>query len=213
MLPNKTEITIDMINYDPGTTQDNLNSLVKFLNDHRNCFAFRLNELGCTDLIQMGIINNNDPVVSRPYRASVTECAKIDEIVSEWKAAGIVTESKLAYASPVLLVTKKDGETRLVVDYRKLNAQTVRKVFPTPSIDKHLEILHGSKLFTTLDLVSGYLQVPLSEQVKEKPAFITPSETGQFKRMVFGLVNALYEFSLLCIHYTIKLQCGTWMTY
>jgi len=84
-----------------------------------------------------------------------------------------------------------------VVDYRKLNAQTVRKVFPTQNLDEHLETLHGATLFTTLDLASGYLQVPLIETSKEKTAFITPSESGQFERMVFGLINAPYEFSSL----------------
>lgn len=108
-----------------------------------------------------------------------------------------MTETKSSYASPVLLVSKRDGDSRLVVDYRKLNAQTVRKVYPTPNLDEHLEALYGSNLFTTLDLASGYLQVPLSEQAKEKTAFITSNETGQFERMVFGLLNAPYEFSRL----------------
>jgi len=94
-------------------------------------------------------------------------------------------------------VSKKDGDARLVVDYRKLNLQTVRKVFPTPNLDEHLEQLYAAKMFTTLDLASGYLQVPLTEAAKEKTAFITPSETGQFERMVFGLINAPYEFSRL----------------
>lgn len=57
--------------------------------------------------------------------------------------------------------------------------------------------LHGATLFTTLDLASGYLQVPLTEAAKEKTAFITPNESGQFERMVFGLINAPYEFSRL----------------
>jgi hypothetical protein len=68
----------------------------------------------------------------------------------------------------------------------------IRKVLPTPNLDEHLECLHGSKLFTTLDLASGYLQVPLTEAAKEKTAFITPCESGQFERMVFGLINAPY---------------------
>jgi len=71
----------------------------------------------------------------------------------------------------------------------------VRKVFPTPNLDEHLKTLHGATLFTTLDLASGYLQVPLTETAKEKTAFVTPSESGQFERMVFGLINAPYEFS------------------
>lgn len=107
---------------------------------------------------------------------------------------GLVTETNSAYASPVLLVTKKDGDARLVVDYRKLNAQTVRRIFLTPNLDEHLETLHGTTLFTTLDLASGYLQVPLTEAAKEKTAFITPNESGQFERMVFGLINVPYEF-------------------
>lgn len=82
------------------------------------------------------------------------------------------------YASPVLQVQTKDGDPKLVVDYRKLNAQTVRRVFPTPQLDDHLETLCGAKLFCTLDLASGYLQVPLTEAAKEKTAFITPDDTG-----------------------------------
>lgn len=70
-------------------------------------------------------------------------------------------------------------------------------MFPTPNLDEHLEQLHGAKMFTTLDLALDYLQVPLIEGAKEKTAFITPSETGQFERMVFGLINAPYEFSRL----------------
>lgn len=85
-----------------------------------------------------------------------------------------MTETKSAYASPVLLVPKKGGEARLMVDYRKLNAQTVRKVFPTPNLDEHLETFHGAKLFTTPDFAFGYLQVPMTEAAKEKTAFITP---------------------------------------
>lgn len=137
------------------------------------------------------------PVVSKPYRISLSERETISRIVNEWKGAGIVTETNSPYASPVLLVSKKDGDARLVVDYRKLNAQTVRKVYPTPNLDEHLETLYGAKMFTTLDLASGYLQVSLSDSAKEKTAFITLNESGQFNRMVFGLINAPYEFSRL----------------
>lgn len=192
-----TEITANMVNYDPSTTPEEIGRLLNLLNQYRTSFAFGLSELGCTDLIQMDIIDNNQPVVSRPYRTTIDERTKIDQIVQEWKDAGLVTETKSSYASPVLLVSKRDGDARLVVDYRKLNAQTVRKIYPTPNLDEHLEALYGAKLFTTLDLASGYLQVPLSERAKEKTAFITPNETGQFERMVFGLVNAPYEFSRL----------------
>jgi len=145
----------------------------------------------------MDIVDDGQPVVCKPYRASASERETISRIVREWKEEGIVKETSSPYASPVPLVSKKDGDARLVVDYWKLNSQTVRKVFPTPNLDEHLERLQGAKMFTTLDLASGYLQVPLSESAKEKTAFITPSESGQFERMVFELINTPYEFSRL----------------
>lgn len=64
-------------------------------------------------------------------------------------------------------------------------------------MDDHLEVLTGAKMFCTLDLASGYLQVPLTEEAKAKTSFITPTEKGEFERMVFGLINAPYEFSRL----------------
>jgi len=161
------------------------------------CFAFSAQELGCTNVVEMDIVDNGVPVVCKPYRASAAERKTIAGIVKEWKKAGIVSDTVSPYASPVLLVQKKDGDPRLVVDYRKLNDQTVRRVFPTPQLDDHLETLYGAKLFCTLDLASGYLQVPLTEAAKEKTAFITPDDTEQFDRMVFGRINAPYKFSRL----------------
>jgi hypothetical protein len=97
--------------------------------------------------VEMEIVDDGKPVVCKPYRVSLAERETISRIVKEWKDAGIVTETKSPYASPVLLVSKKNREARLVVDYRKLNAQTVRKVFPMPNIDEHLEALYGAKMF------------------------------------------------------------------
>ncbi|KAL4083907.1 hypothetical protein QTP88_029223 [Uroleucon formosanum] len=193
----KEPITASMVKHNQSFTKYEVTELVNLMNEHRLCFAFNMFELGCTNELTMDIVDNNVPVVSRPYRASAAERDIIDKIVSEWKAAGLVTETKSACASPVLLVRKKNGEPRLVVDYRKLNLQTIRKVFPTPKMDGHLEALSGARLFCTLDLASGYFQVPLKEEAKAKTSFITSSETGQFERMVFGLVNAPYEFSRL----------------
>jgi len=81
---------------------------------------------------------------------------------------GHSNQNQILYVSPVLLVSKKDGDARLVVDYRKLNSQIVRKVFPTSNLEQHFEWLHDAKMFTTLDLASRYLQVPLTEVAKEK---------------------------------------------
>lgn len=184
-------ITADTVNYNTEFSEGQVNELLSLINKYRMCFAFRTQELGCTD------VDNEVLFACKPYRTSATERKTIAGIVKEWKEAGIVSDTVSPYASPVLLVQKKDGDPRLVVDYRKLNVQTVRKVFPTPQLDDHLETLYGAKMFCTLDLPSGYLQVPFTEEAKEKTAFITPDDTGKFVRMVFGLINAPYEFSKL----------------
>lgn len=175
MVATQEPIALEMIRC--GDCIGDNEKLMTLLNEFRMCFALNMRELGYTSMIEMDIIDNEEPVVCRPYRTSAAERETIDKIVAEWKEAGIVTETSSTYTSPVLLVMKKDGEPRLVVDYRKLNSQTVRRVFPTPNIDEHLETLTGAKMFCTLDLASGYLQVPLTERAKAKTAFITPSET------------------------------------
>jgi len=129
------EITADMVMYNPKLNKYQVNSLIELLNKYRKCFAFSLKELGCTKLITMDIVDNNVPVMGKPYRVSAKERETIDTIVNEWKREGLVTETTSPYASPVLLVTKKTGEPRLVVDYRKLNSQTVRNIFPTPNLE------------------------------------------------------------------------------
>ncbi|XP_064466392.1 uncharacterized protein LOC135377709 [Ornithodoros turicata] len=93
--------------------------LVDLLNEYRQCFAMIPEELGCTNVLEMKIeeIPGSTPVAVRPYRASAIEREMIRKIVTEWKRLGIVTETHSPYASPVLLIGKKNGEQRLVVDY------------------------------------------------------------------------------------------------
>lgn len=74
------EITANMVNYDSSTTPEEVRQLLNLLNQYRTSFAFDITELGCTDLIQMDIIDDNQPVVSRPYCTTVGERAKIDKL-------------------------------------------------------------------------------------------------------------------------------------
>src|SRR5690606_11178260 len=154
---------------------------------------------GCTSLLKMHIREKegSEPVASKPYPVNKEQRDQVRKIVAEWKAQGIVRESISPYASPVLLLKKKNGEHRLVIDYRRLNAQTVRDPYPIPTIEDQLEFLKEAKLFTTLDLAQGYLQVPLDEASCHKTAFITPDETAEFTRMIFGLTNGPAVFQRL----------------
>ena len=99
--------------------------------------------------------------------------------VREWKEAKFLSETDSPYASPCILLTKSDGSNRLLVDYRKLNKNTIRMHFPLLNLDDSLEDLQGATIFAVLDLAQGNLQIPLE------------------RRAIFRLMNAPFYFAKL----------------
>ena len=84
---------------------------------------------------------------------------------------GVIVPSHSPWASPIVLVAKKDGTTHFCVDYQKLNAITKMDVYPLPRIDDSLDLLSGNSYFSTLDLASGHRQVGMSKESQEKNCF------------------------------------------
>lgn len=165
--------------------------LTQLLNKYNHCFASSLSELGCTNITEMTIeLNSKQPVVYRPYRLSHKERGDVREMVNEMLEAGIVRDSVSEYASPIILVRKKDGKMRMCIDYRMLNSLTVKERYPMPNIEDEIARLSGQAYFITLDLTSGYYQVPISEQSRPLTSFVTPDGQYEFNRMPFGLANA-----------------------
>lgn len=165
--------------------------LLEVLRRYNHCFASTLNELGCTNAAEMNIeVNSKQPVVYRPYRLAHKERENVREMVKEMLDAGIVRDSVSEYASPIILVRKKDGKMRMCVDYRMLNSITVKERYPMPNIEDEIARLSGQAYFITLDLTSGYYQVPISEKSKPLTSFVTPDGQYEFNRMPFGLANA-----------------------
>ena len=110
---------------------------------------------------------------------------------------GVIQPSNSPWASPIVLVRKKDGTLRLCVDYRNLNSETKPEKFPIPRIDDNHDQLGESKYFSALDMASGYRQIKVSEESQEKTTFITQSGLYEFRVMPFGLTNAQGVFQRL----------------
>ena len=161
-------------------------------------FALDAAELGTTDLINHSINTGDHPPVRQPPRRIPFALRDtVDGLVEEMLSQGVLVPSTSPWASPVVLVRKKDGGTRFCVDYQKLNHVTKQDEFPLPRIDETLDLLAGAKYFTTLDLVSGYWQVPMDSSSQEKTAFTTHCGLYEFRKMPFGLVNVPATFQRL----------------
>lgn len=94
------------------------------------------------------------------------------------------------YASPVVLTAKKDGSTRLCIDYKQLNKKIVCDRYPPPLIEDQLDLLQTAKYFSTLDLKNGFFHVPVEKNSQKYTAFIVPDGHYEFRRVPFGLCNS-----------------------
>ena len=133
--------------------------------------------------------------------------------MTEMLEQGIIQPSQNPWASPIVLVAKKDATTQFCVDYRKLNALTKLDVFPLPRFDDSLALLAKAKYFSTLDLASGYWQVGMAPESVEKTAFATHSGLYEFSVMPFGLCNAPATFQQLMETVLAGLSRDTCMMY
>ena len=140
------------------------------------------------------VLNDETPIRQRPRRFPRPITEEVEKQCAELRDLDIIEPSCSPWSSPIVPIRKKDGSIRLCVDYRKLNSVTKADRFPMPNLNDLVFSLHGMKLFTTLDLVKGYYQIPLEASSRELTAFSTPSNHFQFKRLSFGLKNAPAAF-------------------
>jgi len=182
-----------------GLEGDEVTKARQLLYQNQDVFSHHKFDLGRTNLVKHGIPLDGAarPIKQRPYRHGPVQEGEIERQVKELKEHGLVKEGHGAWSSPVVLVKKKDGSWRFCVDYRKVNSLTTKDAYPLPRIDDSLDALGGSKLFSTLDLTSGYWQVELDDTAKEKSAFVTRSGLWEWQVLPFGLTSAPSTFERL----------------
>ncbi|XDV46755.1 hypothetical protein PO909_016595 [Leuciscus waleckii] len=181
---------------------------------YQSVFSAFEGDLGCTNIISHDIpLTDDTPVRQRYRRIPPSEYEVVRAHINQLLDAQVVRESCSPYASPIVLVKKKDGSLRICVDYRQLNAKTRKDAFPLPRIEESLDALTGARWFSTLDLTSGYNQVPVSEGDKSKTAFCTPFGLFEWNRMPFGLCNAPSTFQRLMQRLFGDQQCQSLLLY
>ena len=172
--------------------------LYKLLQQYRDVFAADKHDLGYTNALKHQI-NTGDapPIRQRARRVPPARRQEAKNLLNDMLNNNIIQPSSSPWASPVVLVQKKDGSLRFCIDYRKVNAVTRKDAYPLPRVDDSLDTLACCKWFTTLDLLSGYWQVEVAEKDREKTAFITQEGLFEFTKMPFGLCNAPATFQQL----------------
>ena len=148
-------------------------------------------EVGYTDRTTH-VINVGDAVPKKlpPRRTSFAEKELIESTISELLKGNKIRPSTSAWASPIVLVKKKDGTIRFCIDYRHLNGVTVKDAYPLPRVEDALDFLQGAKYFSTLDLASAYWQIAMDARSIDKTAFTTHIGLFEWLVMPFGLSNA-----------------------
>ena len=180
---------------------DQKRKLMIFLGKNSDVFAKDSSDIGCTHLHYHRIeTGDHPPYRQRPYRQSPQNIEIIQQHVQQMLKDGIITESNLTWAAPVVFVSKKKTkEMRFAIDYRGLNARTQVINFPIPDLQDALDSVGTaqSKIFSVIDLKSSFWQIPLHPETADRSAFITHDGCYQFTRVPYGIINGPMAFQML----------------
>jgi hypothetical protein len=201
---------VDLSHLQPEEQADVENLLVEF----QDIFSSGPSDIGRTSKIYHKInTGDHPPIRQQARRIPGHRREEVDSMLQTMLEQGVIQTSFSPWAAPIVLVKKKDGTTRFCIDYRKLNDVTKKDAYPLPRIDDTLDALSGAKIFTTLDLASGYWQVEMDPNDREKSAFVTHQGLYEFNVMPFGLCNAPSTFQRLMEYVLAGLQWSTCLIY
>eukprot|EP00731_Ephydatia_muelleri_P003023 Em0001g3023a len=181
-----------------GVTDNEKDELQQLLLKYSGILSQYEGDLGRTDLVYHHIVTGDHKGIKQSgRRLPFHQREEVKELLDGMLERQVIEPSQGSWSSPVVLVKKKDGSTRFCVDFRQLNAVTKKDAQPLPRIDETLDVLGSARWFSCLDLTSGYWQVEVAPEDREKTAFVTPYGLFQFRVMPFGLTNAPATFQRL----------------
>ncbi|MES9883150.1 MAG: reverse transcriptase domain-containing protein, partial [Sedimenticola sp.] len=187
--------------------EDQKLKFARLLIRHKDVFAGSKYDLGRTDLLHHKIDTGSQPPIKQRTRRLPMEKMKIaKQEVESMLDNGIIEPSISPWASPIVLVDKKDGTTRFCVDYRALNQCTRKDSYPLPRAQDCFDAMGGTNWFSSIDLQSGYWQVAMDPSDADKTAFTCPLGLYQFRVLPFGLCNGPPTFERLMEHVLSGLQ-------
>ena len=179
--------------------EEDRRTLAEFLVEYQDVFATSSADLGQTGEVQHRIdTGDSAPIKQQPRRVPLHKKKLVQEEVDKMLERGVIEPCEGPWASPIVMVTKKDGTPRFCVDFRRLNDVTKKDAYPLPRIEDNLDTLQGAQFYSTLDLLSGFWQVEMAPEDRDKTAF-THGGGGlyRFLTMPFGLCNAPATFQRL----------------
>lgn len=180
--------SIEDVKTGPNLTNEQRNEFTDLAKQFANLFT---EAPGATDLVQHHIkLVSDEPVRSRPYPVPYSIRESLRRDIVDMIKMGVIRESSSPYASPVVVVKKKDNTNRVCVDYRKLNKLTVFDPEPMPTAEHLFQKLSGDKFYSKIDLSKGYWQIKIPEEDIQKTAFVTPDGSYEFLKMPFGMINS-----------------------
>ena len=178
--------------------QDEKDAVAKLLCKYQDVFSKDEYDLGLTHLTEH-VIDTGDarPVKQPPRRVPLAYAGEDKKALEKLLKQGSVRPSTSPWASPIVLIRKKDGSVRPCVDYRRVNFLCRKDAFPLPRVEDCIDAVQGAVLFSTLDITSAYNQIPVREEDIPKTAFVTKHGLFEYTTMPFGLCNSPATFQRL----------------
>lgn len=194
--PKEAELTFEF--GDSPLPEEWKERVVHSLHDYSDVFSCHDLEFGHAKRVKHKIkLKDEVPFKQRSRPIHPNDYEAVRKHLQMLLEAGVIRESESPYSSPIVVVRKKNGDVRLCIDYRKLNAMTIRDAYALPNLEETFSALCGSKWFSVMDLKSGYYQIEMEEEDKPKTAFVCPLGFYEFNRMPQGITNAPSTFQRL----------------